>query len=75
MDSNYRYNNSIVNYAMSISSLKKIFESYKIDNPPTTGTIYAIICCHIVSVLDVYIGDVIRYVVSHKEGRGCEKVR
>lgn len=73
MDNNYKFNNSIVNYVTSISNLKNLFESCKIENPHTMQIFYAIIYCHTMSILDAYIGEVIRYEVSYKEGMNAKK--
>lgn len=73
MSGNYKYNNSIVNYITGISRLKDLLENTKYENHSTEETFYAVIYCHIVSIMDAYIGDIIRYGVCQKEGTSARK--
>ena len=61
MDKDYEYNNGILNFIDGIFPFKELVNNFESNDKKQCNLFYSMCFCHILSLLDAFIGDVVRY--------------
>lgn len=72
MEREYEYDYSVVNYVQGIARLQRLLEETKYESPQSEYLFCSLVFCHVFTILDTYIGDVVRYKVSN-EGQNNDR--